>query len=58
MNKTKTYDPNKTYMVSEIDGINALEDGRMLIFFKNGDEIETDSVDFLPDGSIGFGYIY
>lgn len=42
----------------DIDCINALENGRMLIFFKNGTKIETDQVDFLDNGKLEFGYVY
>jgi len=44
--------------ISNIDGINAMENGTMFIFLKNGDKIEVDSISFNDDGTFELGYIY
>ncbi len=44
--------------ISDIEGINAIEDGRMIIFLKDETTIVTDSVDFHPDGTFETGYIF
>lgn len=47
------------YLISNIDGINALEDGRLMIFFRDcTPEIETDCVSFNQDGTFEPGYIF
>lgn len=46
------------HLISNIDGINAIENGRMIVFYKDGSTIETDSIDFNEDGTFTLGYIY
>ncbi len=46
------------YIITDIDCITAIENGRLIVFLKSGVRVETDSVDFLPDGGVDFGYIF
>lgn len=49
---------NIVYRAVDIDYINALENGTLLIVFQSGNQIETNTIDFVIGGLIKLGHIY
>lgn len=44
----------KNYSLTDVDSISSNEDGTLIVYFKDETEVETGTVNFLPNGLLSF----